>query len=363
MDDRRIHTGGDDGTNVLTDDDVRERLTPSRAVRVARRLLVEAHRGELVAPPRTHADVGVTDLVFTAGGYADGPAGFRVYGTWDTDSDQAVLVWDARGRLLVCVIGSQLGARRTGALGGAAVDALARADAHEIAIIGSGRQAWAQLWAASEVRRAGAVRVFSPDPAHRERFARRASDELAVPAGAVPNPREAVRGAGIVLLATRSETPVIEPGWIEPGTHINTVGPKLRSAHETPVELVRDAAVVSSDSPAQAAAYDEAFFTERDLIPLGAILSGEAVGRASDEDVTVFCSTGLAGSEGRDGDGAGRRRARFGLTLGRHRPAADRWKRVVLGLSSPVSRKTCGYHRRLGPPASGTGCGSEECVT
>jgi ornithine cyclodeaminase len=290
-------SGDEVATNVLTDDDVRERLPAAVAVDVARRLLVDAYRGELVAPPRLHADLGGTDLVFTAGGHAGGPVGFRVYGTWQGDSDQAVLVWDAAGRLLVCVVGHELGARRTGALGGAAVDALARADADEIAVVGSGRQAWTQLWAASAVRRPAAVRVFSPDPGHRERFARRASDELGLPAGAVSGPREALHGAGVVLLATTSAAPVIEPEWIEPGTHVNTVGPKLRSAHETPVELVEAAAVVSSDSPTQAAAYGEAFFTERDLTNLGAILASDAVGRASDEDVTVYCSTGLAGSE------------------------------------------------------------------
>ena len=56
------------------------------------------------------------------------------------------------------------------------------------------------------------------------------------------------------------------------------------------------AAVAVSDSPVQAAGYSESFFTERELLPLGAIIGG-AEGRRTDGDITVYCSTGLAGSE------------------------------------------------------------------
>jgi ornithine cyclodeaminase len=280
---------------VLTDEDVRRSLTPRMAVDAARDCLVDAFRGRLSSPPRLHADVGDTHLVFTVGGFEHGPTGFRVYGTWPGDSDQAVLVWNERGDLLACVVGSELGARRTGALGGVAVDALAGAGADEVAVIGSGRQAWTQMWALSAVRTPAAVRVFSPNPAHRDRFAGRVTAKLGLPATAVESGREAVRGAGIVILATTSREPVIDADWIERGTHLNTVGPKTRSAHETPPELVDAAAVAVSDSPVQATGYADSFFTDRELQPLGAVIGGE--GRRSDDDITVYCSTGLAGSE------------------------------------------------------------------
>jgi len=282
---------------LLTDDDVRERLTPALAVSAARRCLIEAYRGQLSAPPRLHAELGAVELVFTAGGYVDGPVGFRVYGTWPDETDQAVVVWAQDGRMLTCVLGHELGTLRTGALGGVAVDALVRQDARAIGVVGSGRQAWAQLWAVSEVRRPRSVRVFSPHAEHRERFAKRAADELQFSAEAVSDARQAVRGAGIVILATVSEHPVVAADWIEPGTHVNTVGPKARSAPETPPELAEAARGAVSDSPAPAAAYGEPFFTDRELRHLGAVLAGDEPGRRSDDDITVYCSTGLAGSE------------------------------------------------------------------
>jgi ornithine cyclodeaminase len=276
---------------------VRARLTPALAVEAARRALVDAYRGSLVAPPRSSVDLGSHELVFTAGGYRDGVSGLRAYGTWPGGSDQAVLVWDGGGRLRGCVVGVEFGARRTGALGAVAVDALARRDASVVAVIGSGRQARTQLWALTAVRAVSDVRVFSPALAHREAFAEWARTDLGLAATAASTARDAVAGAPIVVLATRSETPVVSVEWIEPGAHVTTVGPKTRSAHETPPELVDSAAVVASDSPAQAAAYGETFFTERALLHLGGILTGDHEGRRTAEDVTVYCSTGLAGSE------------------------------------------------------------------
>jgi alanine dehydrogenase len=283
--------------NVLFDADVRARLAAADAVRAARQAVLDAYEGVLAAPPRSRAAVGDNALVFTAGGYAEGTIGFRVYGLWPGDSDQAVLVWDSHGRLKGCVVGSELGARRTGALGGVAVEVLARKDCSSAGIVGSGRQAWTQLWAIAAVRTLRQVRVFSPAREHREKFAWRAEAELDVAAVACDTVEGAVVDADIVVLATRSERPVIEADWIRPGTHVSTIGPKLASAHETPSELAERADGLFSDSPDQAIAYGEPFFTPRALVHLGAVVAGDHPGRAHATDITLYCSTGLAGSE------------------------------------------------------------------
>ena len=283
--------------SVLGDDDVRERLTPAVAVDAATRALVDAYRGLLAAPPRTSAALGPVSMVFTAGGYADGPAGFRAYGTWPGGSDQAVLVWGGHGQLAGVVIGSELGPRRTGALGAASAASLARRDARTVAVVGSGIQAWTQLWALTAVAEAPDVRVFSPTADHREAFTARARSELGVAAAAVGSAEDAVLGADVVMLATRAERPVIDAARIDRGAHVITVGPKAASAHEAPAELADRASVVVSDSPEQASAYGEPFFVERPLGHLGAVLCGDVAGRGGDDEITLYCLTGLAGSE------------------------------------------------------------------
>jgi alanine dehydrogenase len=284
-------------TRLLFDKDVRGHLTPTLAVEAARAALIDAYQGRLVSPPRTHTMVGPGALVFTAGGYANGKCGVRVYQTGRDASDQVVLVWAGDGRLSGCIVGAELGSMRTGALGAAATGALARADAEIVSVIGSGRQAWAQLWALTAVRQAVEVRVYSPNERHRRAFAERAVSELGLDATPVATAQQAVEGADIIILATVSEQPVISSAWVAAGAHVNTVGPKLVSAHETPPDLAANAAVVVSDSPGQAAAYGEPFFTSRELTHLGALLCNDTPGRTSDTDITMYASTGLAGSE------------------------------------------------------------------
>ena len=282
---------------VLGDDDVRRWLSPQAAVAAAREALTAAYWGELAAPPRLHAQAGDISLAFTAGGFPGGPLGFRVYGTWPGPSDQAVLVWDGGGRLAGVITGTELGARRTGALGGVAADLLAPPGEVTAAVLGSGAQAWTQLWAATAVRQFRQVRVFSPTAGHAAAFAARAWAELGLPAAAVGSAREAVTGADLILVATRAAHPVLESGWVSPGAHVTTIGPKTADAHELPPTLADRAEVVVSDSPAQAAAYGEPFFTSRPLTHLGAIAAGQASGRRRTDQLTLYCSTGLAGSE------------------------------------------------------------------
>ena len=282
---------------VLGDDDVRRLLTPQAAVAAARSALTAAYWGDLAAPPRLHAGIGGISLAFTAGGFPAGPLGVRVYGTWPGQSDQAVLVWDGDGRLAGVITGTELGARRTGALGGVAADLLAPPGDVTAAVLGSGAQAWTQLWAASAVRRFRQVRVYSPTAGHAAAFAARAWAELGLPAAAVGGAHEAVIGADLILVATRAAYPVLESGWISPGAHVTTVGPKTVTAHEIPPALADRADMIVSDSPAQAAAYGEPFFTSRPLAHLGAIAAGQASGRRRADQLTLYCSTGLAGSE------------------------------------------------------------------
>ncbi len=282
---------------VLTDDDVR-RVPAADAVAAMRDALLAAHRGELASPPRLRAGVGPADYVFTVGGRPGGPTGFRVYRTGPVAADQLVAVWQPDGQLAGLVVGGELGARRTGALGGVAADVLARPEASTAAVIGSGRQAWTQLWALRAVRPLSDVRIYSRDPDRRAAFARRAAAELQVAARPAASAEQAADGADLIILATTSAHPVIDPAAIGAGTHVTTVGPKGARAHETPSRLLARAAVVTCDSPQQASAYPEPFVVDpASLTPLSAIVAGQAPGRASPADITVYCSVGLAGTE------------------------------------------------------------------
>jgi ornithine cyclodeaminase len=264
----------------------------------AREALERFSAGQLLAPPRVSSEVGATAYVFTVGGLTGGASGFRAYRTGGVPGDQLVAVWGQDGTLTGLVIGEELGVRRTGALGAVAADALARPDAQSIGIVGSGRQAWAQLWALTAVRQPGSVRVYSPVSEHREAFAASARHELQLPAEAVETAAGAVRDADIVVVATRSDNPVIAAEDVSPGSQVTTVGPKFRSGHEIPARLATVASVITCDSPAQARSYPEPFFIDSaTLISLGDVVTGRSPGRQNAADITLHCSVGLAGSE------------------------------------------------------------------
>jgi ornithine cyclodeaminase/alanine dehydrogenase-like protein (mu-crystallin family) len=219
-------------TKTLTDADVRAGLTAAKSVATMREAVLAAHRGELVAPPRLVTDLGEGRLLFTVGRWRGRWLGYRSYDTFDRDhsdarDDQVVVVHDdVTGRLLGIVVGAELGRRRTGALGAVAADALAQPAARTLGLVGTGRQAWTQLWAVAAVRRLDTVRVFSRDERRRREFAERATEELGLAGTASPSAQATVEDADIVILATNSSEPVVHTDWLAAGCHVTTLGPK-----------------------------------------------------------------------------------------------------------------------------------------
>ncbi|MFG3120499.1 ornithine cyclodeaminase family protein [Streptomyces sp. NPDC048201] len=284
---------------VFDDTDVRDRLGAGTAVRAMRAAILAHHEGTVQAPPRVRADLGGGHLVFTAGHLREqGLFGFRAYDTL-VGAEQLVAVWDARdGSLAALVHGAELGARRTGAIGAVAVDVAAGPGPVRVGMVGAGTQAWTQLWALLAVREVAEVVVAARRPGRAEAFARRAADELGVRTRAARTVEDAVRDRDVVIVATNSAVPVLDAGWIAPGTHVNTVGPKTVSRHEVPAALARRASVVLTDSPAQAASYPEPHvFAVDAMVDLGAVLAGAVAARTDAGQITVFSSVGLAGTE------------------------------------------------------------------
>jgi alanine dehydrogenase len=284
---------------LLGDDDVRQALTATEAVALMRSALLEHHRSSLVSPARLGADLGAGGLMFTAGRHRGHRYGFRVYGTFTQPTEQVTVVFDDQtGAVSAVITGAELGDRRTGALGGVAVDLLARPEAAILGVIGTGRQAWTQVWAAAAVRSFTHIRVYGRDADRRRAFATRCGQELGMSATAVARPIDAVDGADVIVLGTTSATPVIEDSWVAPGAHVTTVGPKTVTAHECPLELVARAEPVVTDSLAQLRAYGAPAIVANDrVVSLGAIAAGSAPGRRSATAVTLYVSTGLAGTE------------------------------------------------------------------
>ena len=108
----------------------------------------------------------------------------------------------------------------TGALG---TKYLAKKNAKVLGLIGSGWQASAAIQANCLARSFELVKVYSPTPANRERFARTWSAALNIEVRPVETAEQVVRGSDVVCAATNSLDPVIRTEWIEQGKTITTV--------------------------------------------------------------------------------------------------------------------------------------------
>ncbi|MFC6992085.1 ornithine cyclodeaminase family protein [Haladaptatus sp. GCM10025707] len=295
---------------VLSDDDVLAAIDVPDVVATMELAIREHAFGNLVSPPRFSVDVEKGSLVFTAGA-ATGEVqalGFRVYETFKDDSPdhtQLVAVFDSEtGAFKGIALGDQVGLLRTGGIGGVAVEYLAKPDVRTMAVIGSGSHARMQTRAAASVRNLDEIRVYSPKADHRDAAVRDLDDELGGTVVAAASAKAAVEEADIVICATTSRNPVFEHRWLAPGAHVTTLGPKYVGAHELPMETVKRANTVVTDSLAQVkgyAEYKQPFFIEGDrraeLVELSTVVGGDHAGRAREDDLTVFCSVGLAGTE------------------------------------------------------------------
>ncbi|HEY5988927.1 MAG TPA: hypothetical protein VIV12_21480 [Streptosporangiaceae bacterium] len=289
---------------VLDDDALRARLGAGTAVAAIRQAVIDAERGTMVAPPRVFADLGTGRLVFTAGARTGRWFGYRSYDTFDSaPGEQVVVLHNADDGLVAAIaIGNELGPRRTGATGGVAVDALARPGPARAAMIGTGTQAWTQLWAIDAVRDLEHALVWSRDPGHRADFVRRARNDLGVNAREAASAEQAVRESDLVVLATNSGTPVIRAEWVRPGSHVTTLGPKQQGRAEFGLALADRADVLAADSVDQARAYRPPFVLDGTrhmsrLVSLGSVIEGASAGRTGPDQVTLYCSVGLAGTE------------------------------------------------------------------
>ena len=205
------------------------------------------------------------------------------------------------GRLVAVMDGAAVTTLRTAAGSAVAVDALATPGSADLAILGSGTQALAHVRMIARVRDLKSVRLWSPTPAHRARAADRLAAELGLPVEAAGTAEEAVAGASIVATCTLSTTPVVRGAWLAPGCTLVSVGSFEPTRREVDAEVVRRSAAVVVDDPATAAghagpvvdALREGLLTPEDLVPLGAVLTGDRTARTGPGDIVYYNSVGL----------------------------------------------------------------------
>jgi ornithine cyclodeaminase len=235
-----------------------------------------------------------------------------------------ILLMDpSTGELLAVLDGRCITEMRTAAVSAAATRALACRDASVLAILGSGVQAHSHLQAIALVRPPREVRVWSPTPAHRERFA--AEHARSAPrVAAADSPQAAVEGADLIMTVTASAEPVLRSEWVADGAHVCAVGACRPDMRELDTALVARARVYVDSRPGALAEAGDIvipieegrYSADRIAGELGELFAGRIEGRGTDRDVTIFKSLGMAIEDIAAADLVYRRAAEVGLGRG-----------------------------------------------
>jgi alanine dehydrogenase len=287
------------GVPVFTAADVERAVAPSRAVDAVRDAFVEYAAGRWTMPPKvyvTNYPAGdFRAMPALGGGYAllkwiNSFPGNPALGL-PTVSGVVLLSEAESGRLRAVLDAGSVTALRTGAAAVLAAETLARSDSGAAAVIGTGVNGRAA--ARTFVERGRAVLLWDVDPVRAESAARDLGCRVA---GSL----EQALAADVVVTVTPGREPLIGDDTLRPGQHVSLMGadgPGKAEATDgalTRARLFCDDWEQASHGGELAHAVDAGLVTRDDVTALGDVLTGAVIGRADDDDITLFDSTGLA---------------------------------------------------------------------
>jgi alanine dehydrogenase len=205
------------------------------------------------------------------------------------------------GRPLAVMDSIELTALRTAAATAVAARVLARRDASTVALCGCGVQGAYQVKALAVVRPLSAVRVHDRDHERAGQFASDLAREIGASVSVAEDWPEAARSADIVVTCTTSKVPIVGTDHLRPGAFLAAVGADNPEKSEVePALMARSRVYV--DSIAQAStigdlhhAIAQGAMRPQDVqAEIWEVVAGRKAGRGSQDEITVFDSTGVA---------------------------------------------------------------------
>jgi alanine dehydrogenase len=274
-------------------------VPPERAVEVVRDAFVAYARGDWSMPPKVYVPS------YPAGDFRAMPAlgGGHALLKWVTSFPGnpaaglptvtgLVLLSDASNGMPEAVLDAgAVTALRTGAAAVLAAETLGRKDAGAAGVIGAGVNGRAV--ARTFVARGREVLVWDVD-------AGRAEDTAAAVGARVADSREDALAADLVATVTPGHEVIFPAGSLRAGQHASLMGADGPGKSEIAVEELARVHVFCDDWEQASHNGDLVHAVESGLLgresvtQLGDVLIGTATGRLSDDDITIFDSTGLA---------------------------------------------------------------------
>lgn len=286
----------------ISEQEVVDLIDLGEAIAALEAALGEEARGAAASMPKTLLQFDGSANLHAIGGRLGGLVGTKSWAHTAGGTCPLLLLWDAEdGQLVAVVEAFALGNLRTAGISGVATRWMARADARTMAIVGTGKQALAQVGAVAAVRPIDEVQVFSPRPESRAAFVAKVRETFGVAARECASVAEACAGAAVVTLVTRAAEPFLSAAMLGRGAHLNAVGAIAPDREEFAQDVFARASLIVVDSLAAVQALSREFATRYaaggwdEVLSLARLIAAGRRRTAAD-DLSLFkaMGTGLA---------------------------------------------------------------------
>lgn len=222
--------------------------------------------------------------------------------------DGVILIFSQKtGQLLLTLLDrGWLTDMRTAAAGAVAARHLAPKTVQNIGIVGTGVQAKLQLQLLKGVVDCKSCLVWGRDFEKAQQMiseleTREEMRDWGIEIKAVEYIEELVAQSNLIVTTTPATTPLIAVNDVQRGTHITAMGSDDHGKQELDAALLQRADIVVADSVSQCVDHGECAAAVREnrieiasILELGAVIKNPAIGRTSDDQITVADLTGVA---------------------------------------------------------------------
>ncbi|MGN1018810.1 MAG: ornithine cyclodeaminase family protein [Aristaeellaceae bacterium] len=295
---------------IIEEAQVRQLVSSGKCVEIMRKALVDLEEGRCHMPPRLITIMPNTAKFGFMPAWVGDYYGAKVitaYGPnagtqYPTHIGYVMLFESGHSTVAGLVDATAVTEIRTGAVSAVATDALARKDAHTLAIVGAGAQARSHTAAIATVRKLDAIAVYDLRREAAEAYKGEIEAQYGIPVTIAQDVRSCVRDADIICTLTPSKEPWLTLDMVKPGAHVNAVGTFTPATREAASDLVAASRLYADQVEAmkrESGEYltplQEGLITEEHIVgSIGEVLCGRKPGRQTDAEITLFDALGLA---------------------------------------------------------------------
>lgn len=298
-------------TLYIREEQVREMLPLVEAIEAVEAIFRDKAEGQVIMPPKLIIPLPGGDFrAMPAYLPRQNIAGIKVVNSHPNNRERGlpsvmatlVVVEPETGFPLAVIEATYLTALRTAAAGALGTRTLANPNPRKLAILGAGTQGRFQLLSHKLILpNLEQICIWSLDEDLAWELKRDLEPQLGVEIKVCPDPETAVKGANVVITTTPSRKPLVKNEWVSDGMHFTCIGADAPGKQELDPAILQRARIFLDDmaqgiesGEVNVPLHEGLLKPEQIVGELGEVLAGKKEGRKSDDEITVFSSTGLA---------------------------------------------------------------------